>query len=137
MKRSAVVRLFALVAVLSLVGAACANDDEAEPGTGTDTGGGGATVDCATVEFGCVEVAAGAPIPLGSLNAISGDVAFLGTDINNGITLAIDYLDGTFDATDGQLLGHDVTLQQEDDGCSAEGGQAGGTALAADTGCPK
>ena len=45
--------------------------------------------------------------------------------------LAIDNLDGTLDATDGQLLGHDVTLQQEDDLCSAEGGSAGATALAA------
>jgi branched-chain amino acid transport system substrate-binding protein len=58
-------------------------------------------------------------------------VAFLGTDSNHGIELAVDYLDGTFDATPGQLLGHDVTLQQEDDGCSADGGQAGATALAA------
>ena len=54
-----------------------------------------------------------------------------GTDSKNGIALAIDYLDGTFDGTPGQLLGHDVTLQHEDDGCSAEGGQAGATALAA------
>ncbi len=46
--------------------------------------------------------------------------------------MAIDYLDGTLDGTDGQLLGHDVQLQNEDDGCSADGGQAGATALAAD-----
>ena len=132
MKRSLVLRLFALIAVLSLVGAACASDDE-EPAPGGDTGtdGGAATVDCATVEFGCVEVAAGAPIQVASLLAISGDVAFLGTDSNHGIQLAIDNLDGTLDATDGQLLGHDVTLQQEDDLCSAEGGSAGATALAA------
>jgi len=132
MKRSAVVRLFALVAVLSLVGAACSNDDEAEPGGGSDTGGGGATVDCATVEFGCVEVAAGAPIKVGTLLAISGDVASLGQDSQDGAALAIDYLDAALDATDGQLLGHDVTLSNEDDLCSADGGQAGGTALAAD-----
>ena len=30
-------------------------------------------------------------------------------------------------------LGHDVTLTSEDDLCSVEGGQAGGTALAADS----
>jgi len=132
MKRSAVVRIFALVAVLSLVGAACSNDDEAEPGTGSDTGGGGATVDCATVEFGCVEVAAGAPMKIGTLLAISGDVASLGQDSQDGATLAIDYLDSALDATPGQLLGHDVTLSNEDDLCAAEGGQAGGTALAAD-----
>jgi branched-chain amino acid transport system substrate-binding protein len=131
MKRSAVVRLFSLVAVLSLVGAACSNDDEAPAGGGSDTGG-GATVDCATVEFGCVEVASGAPIKIGTLLAISGDVASLGQDSQDGAALAIDYLDGTLDATDGQLLGHDVTLSNEDDLCAIEGGQAGGTALAAD-----
>jgi branched-chain amino acid transport system substrate-binding protein len=131
MKRSAVVRLFSLVAVLSLVGAACSNDNE-PAGGGSDTGGGGATVDCATVEFGCVEVAAGAPIKVGTLLAISGDVASLGQDSQYGAALAIDYLDGALDATDGQVLGHDVTLSNEDDLCSADGGQAGGTALAAD-----
>ena len=78
-----------------------------------------------------MEIAAGDPIQLASLLSISGDTAFLGTDSNHGVELAIDYLDDAFDATPGQLLGHDVTLQQEDDGCSAEGGQAGGTAIAA------
>ena len=66
-----------------------------------------------------------------SLLSITGDTAFLGTDSNHGIELAIDYLDDSFDATPGQLLGHDVELTQEDDGCSAEGGQAGATAIAA------
>ena len=132
MKRSAVVRLFALVAVLSLVGAACSNDDE-PAGGGSDTGGGGATIDCATVEFGCVEVAAGAPIKVGTLLAISGDVASLGQDSQDGATLAIDYIDGTLDGSmDGEIDGHTVVLSNEDDLCSADGGQAGGTALAAD-----
>ena len=123
--------VFAMFAALTFVAAACGDDDGGGTGgTGpTDTTGG--AVDCEADEFGCVEVAAGAPIVLGSLNAISGDTAFLGTDVNNGVILAIDYLDGTLDQTPGQLLGHDVELVQEDDGCSAEGGQAGGTAIAA------
>lgn len=116
----------ALIAVLGLVAAACAKKEE---GGG---GGGGNAVDCSADPFGCVTVAKGEPIRLGSLLAISGSTATLGTDSNHGVELAIDYLDGAFDATPGQLLGHDVTLQQEDDGCSAEGGQAGATALAAD-----
>jgi branched-chain amino acid transport system substrate-binding protein len=131
MKQRRVLRLLALVGVLSLVGAACSNDDDG----GGSTGGGGATgssVDCDTVDFGCVEVAAGAPITIGTLLAISGDTASLGQDSQNGAALAIDYLDGALDATDGQLLDHDVELSNEDDLCSAEGGQAGGTALAAD-----
>jgi branched-chain amino acid transport system substrate-binding protein len=117
----------ALLGVLSIVAAACASDDDGGGGGGGDGG-----VDCATVEFGCVEVAADEPITLGSLLSISGDTASLGTDSNHGIELAIDDLDDALDGTPGTLLDHDVELQQEDDLCSAEGGQAGGTALAND-----
>jgi branched-chain amino acid transport system substrate-binding protein len=128
--------LLALLAALSLVAAACGGDDD----DGDDGGAAGETPTttdggedpCAADEFGCVEVAAGDPIRLGSLLAISGEVAFLGTDSNNGIILAIDNLDGALDGTPGQLLEHDIDLQQEDDGCSAEGGQAGATPLVAD-----
>jgi branched-chain amino acid transport system substrate-binding protein len=140
MRKRKLMTVLAVFATLSLVAAAC-GDDEGDGGggetgaeeTGTTTGATatGGAVDCEADEFGCVEVAAGTPITLGSLNAITGDTAFLGTDVNNGVTLAIDYLDGALDQTPGQLLGHDVELLQEDDGCSAEGGQAGGTALAA------
>ena len=131
MKNRKYFAMLALLGALSLIAAACSDDG------GTTTGGSGATsatggaVDCASDEFGCVEIAAGDPIQLASLLSITGDTAFLGTDSNNGILLALDYLDDKFDGTPGQLLGHDVTLQQEDDGCSAEGGQAGATALAA------
>ena len=139
MRKRKVFALLAMVAALSLVAAACGGDEEG--GETAATGGGetaatgatatGGAVDCEADPFGCVEVPAGQPIQLASLLSISGDTAFLGTDSNHGVELAIDYLDGTFDATPGQVLGHDVTLQQEDDGCSAEGGQAGATALAA------
>ena len=132
MKQRRVLRLLALVGVLALVGAACSNDDNTSGSTGASgaTGGG---VDCDTVQFGCVEVAAGAPIKVGTLLAISGETASLGQDSQDGATLAIDYLDGTLDgALDGQVDGHTVVLSNEDDLCSAEGGQAGATALAAD-----
>src|SRR3990172_5406514 len=113
--------LLALFAALSLVAAACRDDGGGETGatgggttgtTGTTGGAGG----CEADPVGCVESAAGEPIQIASLLAISGDVAFLGTDSNHGIELAIDNLDGALDATPGQLLGHDVDLQQEDDG---------------------
>ncbi|MFN8232529.1 MAG: branched-chain amino acid ABC transporter substrate-binding protein [Actinomycetota bacterium] len=129
MKHRRVLRLLALVAVLSLVGAACSDDDSGGGDTGaTATGGetGG------TDEFGALEVASGEPITIGTLLTITGDTASLGLDSQAGAQLAIDYLDGTLDQVDGQLLGHDVQLQNEDGGCSAEGGQAGATALAAD-----
>lgn len=116
----------ALLAVVLIVAAGCSNKKE-------PTSGGTSVSDpCASDEFGCVTYKAGEPIRFASLLAISGDVATLGVDSNNGIKLAIDYLDGKFDATDGQLLGHPVSLQQEDDLCSKDGGQAGGTKLAAD-----
>jgi branched-chain amino acid transport system substrate-binding protein len=112
--------------VLALVASACSNDEGGGGGEGTDTET--TEVD----EFGTVEVASGEPINLGTLMVISGADAALGQDSQNGAVLAADYLDGTFDGTPGQLLGHDINWVHEDDLCSAEGGQAGGTALAAD-----
>jgi len=113
----------ALLAVVMVVAAGCSKK--------TPTTGGG-TDKCSSDPLGCVTYKAGDPIRFASLLAISGDVATLGVDSNNGIKLGIDYLDGKFDAKDGQLLGHPVTLQQEDDLCSKDGGQAGATKLAAD-----
>jgi len=130
MKNRKYLSMVALVGALMLVAAACGGDDDEGGGATGATPTGGA-VDCEADEFGCVEVAAGDPIQLASLLSISGETAYLGTDSNHGVELAIDYLDDAFDATPGQLLGHDVTLQQEDDLCSSEGGQAGATALAA------
>jgi branched-chain amino acid transport system substrate-binding protein len=116
-----------LLGALSLVAAGCASDDGGGGG-----GGGGGEVDCNTVEFGCVTYASGEPIRVGTLLAISGDVATLGNDSLNGVKLAVDYLDGTFDATPGQLMGHDVQIDSQDDLCAKEGGQSGGTKLASD-----
>jgi len=110
---------------LALVGAACSNNSSSG-----SAGSGGGAVDCSTVEFGCVTVAAGAPIQIGTLLSVSGDNADLGTDSLYGVQLALDHLDGTFDQKDGTILGHAVQLQNEDDMCSAEGGQAGSTKLA-------
>jgi branched-chain amino acid transport system substrate-binding protein len=127
------VRLLALIAVLSLVAAACANDEDPEGGGETTDGGTTGEVDCATVEFGCVEVGADEPINIGTLLSVSGADATLGQDSLYGVQLAVDYLDGSYDQTDGTLLDHPVELVNEDEVCSAEGGQAGATALAADT----
>ncbi|MGH2629737.1 MAG: branched-chain amino acid ABC transporter substrate-binding protein [Actinomycetota bacterium] len=127
MKRRRWLTVVATVAVLALVASACSNDDDGgEAGGGTDTG------TAAADEFGSLEIAAGEPINIGTLMVISGADAALGQDSQNGAVLAADYLDGTFDGTAGQLLGHDIKWTHEDDLCSAEGGQSGGTALAAD-----
>jgi branched-chain amino acid transport system substrate-binding protein len=125
------VKGLAIASVLTVIAAACGSDSGGGATSSASTSGGGA-VDCATVELGCAEYASGAPIRIGTLLAISGDVATLGQDSQNGAKLAVDYLDGTFDGTPGQILGHDVELQNEDDLCSKEGGQTGGTKLASD-----
>lgn len=116
----------ALVGVFSIVAAACAGDGD---GGG---GGDGQEIDCATVEFGCVEVGPDDPMNIGVAQVISGADQTLGQDQVNGIELALDYRDGAFDDTVPQVLGHDVETTVEDDGCSAEGGQAAVTALAND-----
>src|SRR3990170_2048882 len=77
-----------------------------------------------TDAIGCVDVAPGDPIHIAYALVISGADETLGVDSRNGIEVAI--------AMKGQLLGHDIQLTGEDDGCSAEGGQAAGTKLAAD-----
>jgi branched-chain amino acid transport system substrate-binding protein len=131
MTKSKWLTMVALVGVLTLVAAACSNDNGGGGG-GTGSGATGSTLDCNADEFGCIVYGPGEPIRVATLTAISGDVATLGLDSNHGAELAADYLDSTFDATPGQIAGHDVTFQNEDDLCSKEGGQSGATKLAAD-----
>ncbi len=99
-----------LVIALTLVAAAC---------------GGG--VDFTAGPLGAVTVEKGDAVEIRALQAISGDVAFLGDDQVRGIRLAIeDY---------GDIHGHSVNLgTPEDDLCSAEGGQAGAQAILAQEG---
>jgi branched-chain amino acid transport system substrate-binding protein len=115
----------ALLSALTLIGAACAKKQEG-------TAGGGAQQKCQADQFGCVQFGAGEPIKLGGELTISGDTASLGQDSANGVKLAIDHLDGKFDGKDGTLLGRKVSFTVEDSGCSAEGGQAAATRIAAD-----
>jgi branched-chain amino acid transport system substrate-binding protein len=85
--------------------------------------GGGDALEC-TDEIGCVEVGAGDPIRLASALVISGPNAQLGLDSQYGVEIAIDMR--------GEVLGHSVELQAEDEGCNAEGGQAAGQLIASD-----
>ena len=85
---------------------------------------GGTSFEC-TDEIGCVEIAEGDPIKVASLQAISGELASLGTDQVRGQELAID-------AAGGEIAGHPITLQSEDDLCSAEGGTTGATKIVSD-----
>jgi branched-chain amino acid transport system substrate-binding protein len=75
--------------------------------------------------LGAVTVAPGEDIQIRSLQAISGDVAFLGVPNLRGTELAVvDY---------GPIKGHDVSVGTPlDDLCSSEGGQAAGQTIASD-----
>ena len=140
MGRTKWLRALAVLGLFAVIAAGCSKSNPGSTGGGTTTGGGtsgasgttgGGTASCSSDQFGCIQVAAGQPIQLGTLLSITGDTASLGLDSQRGVKLAIDYLDGKLDGKNGQLLGHDITLVNEDDGCSAEGGQAGATKLAA------
>lgn len=74
--------------------------------------------------LGCVEIASGAPVRIAYFLVVSGPDESLGVDSRRGVELAI--------SDKGDIQGHPIDLTGEDDGCSAEGGEAGGTRLAAD-----
>ncbi len=128
MKHRSWMTTLAVVSVMAIVAASCADDTPPVGTTPPDTG-----IDCATVEFGCVEVGVDEPINVGVAQVIVGPDSTLGQDQVNAVELAVDYLDTAFDGTAGTLLDHPVTLAVEDEGCSADGGAPAATALAADT----
>jgi branched-chain amino acid transport system substrate-binding protein len=75
-----------------------------------------------TDPLGCVAVPAGAPIEIGYALVMDGPNQSLGIDTLNGIEIAM--------KDRGQIAGHDIRLTGQNDGCSSEGGQAAGRALA-------
>jgi branched-chain amino acid transport system substrate-binding protein len=72
----------------------------------------------------CVRIGPDDPLQLAALLRLGSSDAS-GIDAYRGIELAIDYLDGTFDGSPGQLLNRDVAVWKLDDRCSAEGGRSG------------
>jgi branched-chain amino acid transport system substrate-binding protein len=121
MKKSKWLHILALLSAVILVGAACA-EDEGDGGDGD--GEAGAQETCDQDEFGCVEIAEGDPIVIGTLLVTSGENASLGLDSQHGVEIAID-------ERGGELMGHPIEREDQDDQCAPEGGQAGGQALAA------
>ncbi len=83
-----------------------------------------AAAEC-TDSIGCVDVKAGDPVHIAYAMVTSGADATLGIDSRNGAEIAVD-------DKGGKVLGHDIKFDGEDELCSAEGGQAAGTKLAAD-----
>jgi len=138
MKLKRGIKLLALLAVLSLIVAACGGGGEEEDTTTTAAVEEPSTTEAteeptttageeppAEGDLGSVTVAAGEDIQIRSLEAISGDVSFLGTPNQRTTELAIaDY---------GPVQGHDVSMGSGlDDLCSADGGQAAASQIVAD-----
>jgi len=143
--------LFSILGALSMFAAACGSDAvESVTGTAGDTvdaagdaageamddageamDDAGEAMDDAMGDYmgdgslGVVTVEAGEAIQIRSLNAITGDVAFLGIPNQRGVEMAVeDY---------GQIHGFDVTSGTGlDDLCSADGGQAAAQTIVAD-----
>src|SRR5512136_2435988 len=76
-------------------------------------------------KLGVVKIKPGEPIHIASWMVIAGENASLGTDTRRGVELA------TEDKGE-KILGFPIKLSAQDTGCSAEGGQAAATKLAAD-----
>lgn len=106
----------AVLALAAMIAAGCG----AEPKPSTEAS-------CPRNGPTCVRVGVGQPIYLGTLLLRTDPV---GVDAANSVALAIDYLDGGFDGVPGQLLGHDIAILEEDDGCSSPAGRIGALRLA-------
>jgi len=78
-----------------------------------------------TDPIGCVTIAPNDPVHIAYAMVISGADATLGVDSRNGAEIAVD-------DKGGKVLDHTILFDGQDEGCSAEGGQAAGTKLAAD-----
>jgi hypothetical protein len=130
-------KLMMLLAVLlsfSLVAAACGDDDDDTADAGSDDAADTGSDDAADTgsddylgdgSLGTVVVEPGAQVQIRSLNAISGDVAFLGVPNQRGVEAAV--------ADFGDIKGFEVTSGEGlDDLCSAEGGQAAAQQIVAD-----
>lgn len=75
--------------------------------------------------IGCLEIAPGEPVRIGYALVTSGSDAAIGTDALRSIEMAIQ-------DQGGELLGHPIELTGQDSGCTAAGGEAAATLLAAD-----
>lgn len=108
--------LCGLLLSIALVAAACGGDDDedGDGGNGFQAG-----------ELGAVTVGPGEPIKIAVLQSITGDTASLGEDQVRAVELAI--------ADQGDLLGHEIETQVEDDLCDSSGGTEAAQKIISDT----
>ena len=129
-------RWSAILVVLMLALAACqgGGGDASEPAGSepaaesqpAESGGAGgsAAEQCDADEFGCIELAEGDPLTIGTALVITGANEALGLDSQWGTEVALQERP--------EIAGHTVEFNHQDDGCAAEGGTAAATALAAE-----
>jgi branched-chain amino acid transport system substrate-binding protein len=121
-----------ILVVLMLVLAACSSGggssagDSEEPGESAaasdgGNGGTGSAADCDADEFGCIELAEGDPLVIGTALVITGANESLGLDSQYGAEVAQQMRP--------EVAGHTVEFNHQDDGCSTEGGTAAARAL--------
>ena len=126
-----------LLIVLMLVLAACQSGtgESTEPSADESTGesappasagestepGTGSAADCEADEFGCVEIAEGDPMTIGTALVITGANESLGLDSQYGAEVAASIRP--------EIAGHTVEFNHQDDGCAPEGGTAAARAL--------
>jgi branched-chain amino acid transport system substrate-binding protein len=121
-----------ILVVLMLVLAACSSGggssagESEEPGESAaasdgGNGGTGSAADCDADEFGCIELAEGDPLVIGTALVITGANESLGLDSQYGAEVAQQMRP--------EIAGHTVEFNHQDDGCSTEGGTAAARAL--------
>ncbi|HET8777773.1 MAG TPA: ABC transporter substrate-binding protein, partial [Candidatus Limnocylindria bacterium] len=121
-----------ILVVLMLVLAACssgggssagASEEPGESAAASDGGNGGtgSAADCDADEFGCVEIAEGDPLVIGTIFVTSGANETLGSDSLIGVEVA--------QSMKPEIAGHEVELNNQDGLCNAEGGTAAANAL--------
>jgi branched-chain amino acid transport system substrate-binding protein len=120
--RSATRSLAAMVSLTLVAGACTHRGGDGSPGTSSSPAD----------RFGRVVVGPQDHLQLGILLGLSGTDPSVGIAALHGAQLALDYLDGTFDAKPGPLMEHPINLEIEDDRCSADGSRAGAEELASD-----
>ena len=119
-------RLLGVLFAFALVAAACGgSDDDSSSGSSSESSSADEHDSLGDGSLGTVTVEAGEDIQIRSLNAITGDVAFLGITNQRGVEQAI--------ADFGDIHGFSVTIGTGlDDLCSADGGQAAAQTIVAD-----
>ena len=119
-------RLLGVLFAFALVAAACGgSDDDSSSGSSSESSSADEHDSLGDGSLGTVTVEAGEDIQIRSLNAITGDVAFLGIPNQRGVEQAI--------ADFGDIHGFSVTIGTGlDDLCSADGGQAAAQTIVGD-----